>query len=699
LGYVLSGGGARGFAQIGMLKVLEEEGIYPDYIVGASIGSIVGGLYAMGYSPAEMESLLLRVYESDIIDEGYHRKDIFTKQKRWPSYGNMTLFLDDAWKLQIPSGVINGRKLDLATAELFMSASSIRDFRDMPVDFASLTIDLLTGELLVLRDGSPVQAVRAAAAIPNLISPFTVDGRSYIDGGLLQNMPVPQVMDMGADKVLTLKVNSSLRDLKQAPVSILDILNHTINIAMHQSIDRNVELCDLMLEPNLTGISNIAYGKSAKIVAVGEAYARDNIGRIRAFRDSLLAEGYTFKKPIRTPDLDHVQVTSIECRGNVNISAETIIMYSGLKTGRSYTPAQLIDACLRVWNSQAFRTVYPILEPETGGYRVVLYVTELKRRGLVVNLSYTNEEKLNLGLALRLDDILLRNSRLLAGLTLGGRTEFAVDYVKDFGEFWGAYFRLFPYINENRLYLYDDDHHRTGSVKTLEYGVTPGVGFFADRILTAEAYGFAYRPRLYRDVSETAPVDSLNRVSGFGLKAYHESLDDDLFPMSGLRAFAKADFSRWDGPDTDMYGRVSVNADVYAHILKPLSLRGGFDLGTYLGSQGGNPADPFYFSGPHGYKGYERYAVSAPHYNYYTLSVILSPLKNLFLEAGAQGLNFNGARVWDFDQQLQWSYFADLGYKTPVGPLNFGYALREGGDQHLSLSIGYDTDLFWFSRR
>ena len=697
LGYVLSGGGARGFAQLGMIKVLEEEGIYPDHIMGSSVGSVMGGLYAMGYSAAEVESLMVTLKYQDLINERQARRDLYPGAKRWPEYGNIRLAMSPKGIPQMPAGVINGVKMDLGLARLFMPASNYRDFSQLPVNFAGLTVDMHTGELIMHREGSLEQAIRGAATIPSVIGPYTFNGRSHIDGGLLQNLPVPQVMELGADKILALKINTPLK--AKDPKDIYGILNHIINIAMHLSIDANVPLCDLILEPDLQGIGNLAYPQAKSITKIGEDYARANIGRIRAFRDSLLAEGYVFTKPQQVPELSSVPVREIVCRGNQRVPAQKIIAWSELKANAVYTPDQIIEACLRAWNSQKFHTVYPVLEPVTDGYRLVVYVRERDPRYLHLNTAYASGDGFTFGAAAEFNDILMPRSKLLAGFTLDGRNELNLDLVKDFGEFCAPYLRLYPYIRKIRVQRYDGGDDPIASLDSLEYGIVPGIGFLAGRLFIAEAFGYASGFRTTDDIPSNLLPARTGKDGGIGFKLWHESLDADVYPSSGVSAFVKANLAPWSALSDRIYNRVTASLDVYAPLAKPLSLRLGFAYGSYFGDATRNATDLLSYGGANGFMGLQRDQAPSPDYKYGTLSAVVKPIANIFVEAGAQALNTAGNSDWSLDGSLLFTWFASLGYRTPVGPFGIKLAVREDGKTNLFFNLGYEVDLFRFSRK
>lgn len=698
LGYALSGGGARGFAQIGILKVLEEEGIYPDHISGTSIGAVIGALYAMGYPAPEIERMILEIDVYELLEDRYEREDIYIGQKRWPQYGNITLNMGSDWMPRLPSSLYIGNKLNLTLARLAFPASNCSEFTDLPIPFTLVATDLETGDPVIFDGGALMQAVRASVSVPSMMIPFEFEGRTYIDGGVSQNLPLPQVRDMGADVLIGFKTNTDLRG-RDDLVNVFEIIDQTINIGMTRNISQGLNDCDLLMEPDLDPFVTTGFADARQIIDAGEHYARTRLADIRSLRDSLLAAGHVFSKPRKIEPLDKIRILDIETRGNENVSGTKIREYLGLEPGKIYSPDQIIAACFEAWNSQIFQTIYPVLVPTEGGYRLLIHVSERERKNLALNLSYTTEEELNVGAVLSLNNLILKNSRLLAGFTLGGRTELNFDFVKNFGELWGAYFRIYPWLSENRLYVYDEEHYKTDSVKALEFGVVPGVGVFAKKLAIAEAFAYSYRTRLYRDVSDSAPVDSLYLISGVGLKTYHESLDDELFPTLGIRAFAKANFSRWDKVSDQIYSRFVSELDVYSPLLDFASLRLGFDYGTYFGDQEGSSADPFYFCGSNGYRGYQRYEVSSSQYKIYTLGVVFNPLKNLFLETGFQGLNIGSEGTWDLINDTEWAIYADLGYRTLVGPVKFIAAVKEQGRPNFYLSIGFDTDMFWFSRK
>ena len=696
LGYALSGGGARGFAHIGVLKVLEEEGIHPDYIAGTSIGAVIGGLYAMGYSATELEEMCLKLKWNELTRDTHQRKDLYIGQKRWTPYGNAVFELNESWVPQLPSSVFVSNNLNLELFKLTASASQIQNFNELPVPFMCNATDLLTGEGVTFTEGSLMQAVRASISIPSLFEPFELNGHYYIDGGVSQNMPIDLLHKMGADKVLGIKVNSTLRDMDRVN-NLVEILDQTINIGITRNLKEHLDECELLIEPELTQFVSTDYQHLQDIIAAGEESARKMIDQIRAFKN----EYYRSSPPQNTfnKGLNSFYITQIRVQGNKNISPSKVREYLGLEVGKTYSSEEIANACINAWNSQVFKIIYPVLEKtEEDRYNLIIYIKEHERKHLAVNMVYNNEEKLMAGLVLSLNNYLLKNSRLLAELKLGGRNELNVDYVKNFGEQWGAYYRLFPYIGEKTIYNYSDQH-KINSFKSTEYGINSGIGVFAKDLAIAEFFVYTNQTNLHSDISQTPLLPESSIVSGFGIKGYHESLDDFVFPTSGARVFGKFNFARYSEISDFIYSCFQGKAEFYVPVRNIFSVYSSISYGSYLNSTEHDILDPFVISGIDGFMGYSRYEISAPHYQILSFG-FSSLLKNrYFIDAGMQSMRFSEKDVWGNAENWEYCGYLGLGYKSSILPAKLYVSLNENNTIHSFLSIGYDFDIFFFSRR
>lgn len=693
LGYALSGGGARGFAHLGVLKVLEEYGIQPDYICGTSMGAVIGALYAQGYDAQSIQDMLLKVKWEYAMDDSYKRKELHIGQKRWAPYGIASLGIDDQAKIKLPSSVWVANRLNLELAKLFAGSGSDMDFTQLPIPFSCVATDLLTGEKVIFTEGNLMQAVRASLSVPSILEPFELDGHLYIDGGVSQNLPAAETKEMGADFVIGIKTNSPLRP-KEELKHFVTVFDQTLNISMINSLNRSLDSCDLLLEPALDGFSAMDYDKALQIINAAESYARAHLAEIMEFYN---LNGLELKRGQEPQRAASMKLSSINIYGNEHLSAAKIREFLGLNIGEHYTTTQLVNACSKAWNSQLFHTIYPIIETTEEGCLLSVYVKEKERSQLSVLLSYTSEEGVQAGGILKMQNILLKNSSLMTGLSLGGKNEYNIDYVKNFGELWGAYFRIFHYLSEKKRYYYDADFNKAASVKSREIGFTAGLGMFASKYIVAESFLYSYRTKMLQDISTVADIDSLYLVSGAGIKLYHESLDDYYFPLSGLRASLKLNLASSGSISDYIYSKVQGSAELHSPISDHLSLKLRLDIGSWFNKKHFN-IDPFYLGGSSGYKGYHKYQVSAPVYKMVDLGLTSKVWKKLFVSAGAQGLIIDEIDSWA-NSEIVWCGYLGAGINTILGPLRTSFGIREGGKPNFYINFGYDLDVFHFSRK
>ena len=201
VGLVLSGGAARGLAHIGVLKALEEQGVRIDAIAGTSMGAVIGGLYASGYSIAELEQVALTMDWRQVLSDDPPRTDVPFRRKQDDRdflIKQRLSFRDDG-SLGLPLGVIQGQNLALLLERLLVRSSDIRDFDRLPIPFRAVATDIANDQKVVFRSGHLPQVIRASMSIPAVFAPVELDGRLLVDGGMVDNIPVDVARDMGVD--------------------------------------------------------------------------------------------------------------------------------------------------------------------------------------------------------------------------------------------------------------------------------------------------------------------------------------------------------------------------------------------------------------------------------------------------------------------------------------------------------------------
>jgi NTE family protein len=315
---VLSGGGARGAAHLGVLKVLEENRVPIDLIVGNSMGSIIGGLYASGMAPDEMEGLLESIDWKDLFsDRPSARKLSFRHKYERQKLARFEMGLKKEG-LVLPGGIMAGQKLGFLLSSATLRSAGSGYFDELPVPFRAVATDIDSGEVVVLSEGSLADAMRASMAIPGVFSPVEIDGRVLVDGGVVNNFPIDIARRMGADVIIAVYVGLPLTG-SGGPKSALEIAVQTANINSAKNFQEQVSLLgeeDLLITAELETFAASDFHRAAEIVELGERSARRLVHRLRRFTVSEEEYGRFLTKQRRQESepliLDFVMVSEPE---------------------------------------------------------------------------------------------------------------------------------------------------------------------------------------------------------------------------------------------------------------------------------------------------------------------------------------------------------------------------------------------------
>src|SRR5213594_1605215 len=274
IGLALSGGGARGIAQVGVLEVLEELRVPIDVIAGTSMGSIVGGLYASGLSPAQMRSALLNLDWNDLFNDRPPRRDLIYRRKEDDSSDliKLEMGLKDG-RLLLPRGLVAGQKIGFVLQSMTLHAAGVREFDRLPIPFRAVATDLGNGEMVVLERGHLADALRASMSIPGAVAPMEIDGRLLADGGLVRNLPVDVVRAMGADIVIAVDTSTPLLSPEQLR-SLPNITSQVTGMLTRENVEDQIKNADVVIVPDLGSTSAGDYLDRERILEIGVAAAR-----------------------------------------------------------------------------------------------------------------------------------------------------------------------------------------------------------------------------------------------------------------------------------------------------------------------------------------------------------------------------------------------------------------------------------------
>jgi NTE family protein len=274
VGLVLSGGGARGGAHVGVLQVLEEMRVPIDYIAGTSMGATAGGLYASGMSPAEILAALQAIDWEAVLDDREERKDRSFRRKAddrlLPVKAKPGVDLRGA-ELELPAGLIQGQKIGLLLRDLTLPVSGVSDFDRLPIPFRAVTTDIGVGTTYVVSNGNLADAMRASMSVPGAIAPLKLDGRLLVDGGVTNNLPVNVARDMGAEILIVVDISTPLRDPEEVD-SLISITDQLINIMTRGNTEAQLATLDerdIQIIPDLGDIGSTDFDRAVDAVPAG----------------------------------------------------------------------------------------------------------------------------------------------------------------------------------------------------------------------------------------------------------------------------------------------------------------------------------------------------------------------------------------------------------------------------------------------
>jgi len=258
---VLSGGSAKGFAQIGVLQVLQELGVPVDLVTGTSMGSIIGGLYAVGYSPRDLEHLAVTEDWSNFFKRPTSRRDQSLVDKSVDERYTISFPLNRA-RPGLPSGFLPRQGIAEHIERYTWPASGDTNFALLPAPFAALVTDLATGNPILMRSGSIAQAMEASAAVPGAFAPVRLaDGRRAVDGAVVRNIPASDARSLGADILICVDVSEQIAPVESLR-SLVDIVDQTVAFRVQASNDVQLPLCNVVITPDITGLPSVDFAQA-----------------------------------------------------------------------------------------------------------------------------------------------------------------------------------------------------------------------------------------------------------------------------------------------------------------------------------------------------------------------------------------------------------------------------------------------------
>lgn len=693
VGLVLSGGGAKGLAHIGVLKKIEEAGLRIDYIGGTSMGAIVGGLYASGYSAHQLDSIFRDTnFETLIQDELPRESMTFFEKQEAERYALKLNF--DRFQLKLPSGISKGQNIYNLLAQLTAN-NSTSDFTQLPIPFFCVVTNIETGEAEVLDQGSLAEAISASGSIPTLFQPVQIDDRIYVDGGVLNNYPVEEMKRRGATYIIGVDVQDSLKTRDNLK-SGLDIFSQVNNFRTINVMEPKRALTNLYIQPDITPYSVLSFEDGAKIIKTGEIAGEKYLP---AFKTIASQQNLTQKSTAKRI-LDSLTVASIAIESNSDYPRSYITGKLNFPTNEKTSFNRLNDGLNNLSATDNFRKIYYRIEPKDEEYLLRLKVYENNTNAyLRFSAHYDQLYKTSVLVNYTKKSLFLKNDHASLDLILGDNLRYDFSYYIDKGKYWSIglnsrYNRFsddvnFEFIQQtiainneaiNSLRLLVEDFTSQFYVQTRPF--TNSMFGLGGEFKHLEASTNTLVPDEDNATGDNEFVTQIENQDLVSFYTYfkHDSFDSRYFPKKGV--FAEVNYNFY-APVVDDFSEFSIlKAQVAAAI--PLSKKWSFMLSAEGGSKiGGDPiAGLNFYLGGYGnqtinnfrpFLGYDFFTISSRSYFKTLMSLDFEFVnKNHFTlyanHANAANDLYN-TTAWIDTPEFS-GYALGYGLETLIGPLN-----------------------------
>ncbi|OBT06680.1 patatin [Shewanella sp. UCD-FRSSP16_17] len=709
VGLVLSGGGAKGSAHIGILKVLEQNRIPVDYVTGTSIGSYVGGMYALGYTADEIETIMLNSPWAEGYSDTIPREDLTYRDKQHRDKFNIPLnvgYKDGG--LAAPSGLLRGQTMSQLLQHSTDLVEQFGDFDDLAIPYRAVATDLSTSHAVVLDKGSIVKAMQASATVPGALQPAEIDGKLLVDGGISNNMPIDVVKAMGADVVIAVDIGSPLATKEQldSTIAVLEQLSTILTKATTEEQKTYLTDGDVLIRPAIDDMSTTDFEIMPQALEAGTiagnaalpmlAHLSISEDDYQAYQDKKRRAKLVFVNQVNRPS------TKIVFDNNSKVSERLLREELGLKEGEVITKEELNAAIKRLYSLNKFERVDAEFEDTEEG-RVLTVSTHAKSWGpnyFDVGFNweddFTLDSAITLSLAYTMGELTDNGGEWRNEMQLGFEKRISTEFYQPFSKDQDFYGRAI-YEYEIKDWDFYDGNDRLYELKNSLNQFSMGVGYNYSHAGLIEIGAVGELGTLSNRAVSEIDLD-YDSVGGYFLMTY-DTLNSISFPTEGQRLTFKAAVR-----DEKYSGAVVNDSDQLAWQFEA-DWKGALNLGNHaiVGKAAITTVDvdrdfTIHVAELGGFlnlSGYHKGALAGPHKAFGALiyqydlgrDVLLSDVP-LYL-----GASIEAGNVWllkdDIDlDDLIYASSLYLGTDTSWGPAALGFGFTDTGEQAFYLFIG-----------
>lgn len=707
VGLVLSGGGAKGLAHIGVLKVIDSLGIKIDYVAGTSMGAIIGGLYASGYNAQQLDSIFSQIDVDALLQDYTPRASKTFYEKRNDEIYALSLPFNK-FRLGLPSGLSKGLYNFNLLSKLTHHVSNIRDFTKLPIPFLCIATDAETGEKVVLNRGVLAQAMLASGALPTLYSPVVIDGKMLIDGGVIDNYPIEELKSRNIDFIIGVDVQDDLKSREELR-NVTSVLAQINNFSMIEKMEGKRSQTNIYIKPEIKGFTVVDFQKGAGIIQKGEEKARTFINELLPLEQEIKIVRPHIKEQ------DSIYVKEIAFNKLDSYTRSYIIGKLNFKKNTKVSVQQFQKGILNLNATQNFSFLNYSFEKLEDGEKLVLELNENKNTTyLKFGLHYDDLYKSGVLLNYTKKKIIAKNDVLSLDVILGDNTRYNFDYYIDNGFYWSFGFNsklvsfnknvstdfgsgdLFGVLGINSVNIDFLDLTNQAYFQTV----------FAQKMSIGAGIEYKHLKINSQTIENTEPVfDNSGYFDVYGFLKY-DSFDKKYFPRSGMVFNGELKSFLYSTDHTNKFERFSVAKADFAlakTFYKTITLRFQTEGGFAFGERGVSFFD--FILGGYGFQtvnnlkpflGYDFLSISGDSFVKATISTDYEFYKKHHLNFSANFANvgdriFENSERW-FSRPSYSGYAFGYGMETIIGPIEIKHSWSpETRDHYTWFSVG-----FWF---
>lgn len=574
---VLSGGGARGFSHVGVIRELERLGVKIDIVAGTSMGAMVGGGYASGYSVEQMQDIILGVDWKEMFALRPDRDEINWRRRQddFKGLGTQEIGLSKKGVL-FPDSVVPAQHLEIFLRSITRHVSSVTDLSKLSIPFAAIATDLDTGEAVVMqKDVTLADAMRSSMSVPGAFSPFPYKNHVLVDGGLAQNLPVEQAKAMGADIIIAVNAGTPLGKSKDIH-SVAGVMGQMIGILTERNVDHSKSLLtekDILITTDLTGFNAGDFQKAEAIIEAGEKSAQKYEPQLKRLAVSQKAfEQWNLARQSAVQPPQARQVDSVQVQGLEVVNPKSVIKSADLDLTKPITEDQIAQASAKIWATDDFTLVPYTFEPGSNGTQTLVWRPQEKpwgyntiRVGGKISTDFNQEHTFDFLVAHTMGWLNSWGGEWRNEAQIGKDSYFSTSFYQPLGAASPLFFMPEILYESQRYDWYNGSSHALATLKnkTLEGSLSLGLELGKASVFKVGVGYVSAQSKV--SVGEIPGYNSMDDEASFvEISWQYDTLDNVNFPTKGFYLDARA--RRYDQMENSADPEVS---DYYVETIFP----------------------------------------------------------------------------------------------------------------------------------